>query len=197
MHPESVAERAKAYIEMVLLHTTNQPPVQRFESNCLVPKWTPPLDGWLMVNVDASIFKNPPRAGVGIVIRDHVGDFKMAFCKVIHTVDDPELAEALAVRCGVLFAKEHNLQQVIVVSDCQNIIKKINSPLQDRSHVGDIVRDVKNLVCDATVSFSFSRRGCNEAAHVMARIADQFSEQVWCNDAPDAIRAIFCNDKLN
>jgi hypothetical protein len=121
----------------------------------------------------------------------------MAFCKMIHTVDDPELAEALAVRCAVLFAQEHNLQQVIVASDCQNIIKKINSPLQDRSQVGVIVRDVKNLVYGAPVSFIFNRRSCNEAAHVMARIAEQFSESVWCNDAPDAIRAILCNDKLN
>lgn len=150
MHPVSVAERAKAYIGMVLLHTTNQPSVQRCESNCF-QKWTPPPDGWLMVNVGAAIFKDPPRAGAGVVIRDHVWDFKLAFCKMIHTVDDPELAEALAVQCGVLFAQEHNLQQVIVASDCQNIIKKINSPLQDRSHVGAIVRDVKNLVYGAPV----------------------------------------------
>jgi len=77
----------------------------------------------------------------------------MAFCKMIHTVDDPELAEVLAVRCAVLFAQEHNLQQVIVASDCQNIIKKINSPLQDRSQVGVIVRDVKNLVYGAPVFY--------------------------------------------
>jgi len=125
------------------------------------------------------------------------GISKWLFCKMIHTVDDPELAEVLAVRCAVLFAQEHNLQQVIVASDCQNIIKKINSPLQDRSQVGVIVRDVKNLVYGAPVSFIFNRRSCNEAAHVMARIAEQFSESVWCNDAPDAIRAILCNDKLN
>lgn len=31
----------------------------------------------------------------------------------------------------------------------------------------------------------------------MARITEQFSESVWCNDAPDEIRAILCNDKLN
>ena len=76
-----------------------------------------------MLNVDAATFKDPSRIGIGGVIRDHLGDFKMAFCKKMHRVEDPELAKILAIRCGVLFAKEQNLQHIIVASDCQNIIK--------------------------------------------------------------------------
>jgi len=64
----------------------------------------------------------------------------------------------------------------------------------DRSEVGAIICDIKNLVREVTFSFMYIRRSCNEAAHVMARLADQFSESVWCNEAPDAIRAILCND---
>ena len=61
-----------------------------------------------------------------------------------------------------------------MASDCQNIIKKIQSPHLDRSHVGAIVCDVKNLVREVSVSFMYIQRSCNEAAHVMARLADQF-----------------------
>ena len=123
LHPHSIAERTKAYIEMVLMHSIKESAPHRCESNCLAPKWTPPPDGWLMLNVDAATFKDPSRIGIGGVIRDHLGDFKMAFCKKMHRVEDPELAEILAIRCGVLFAKERNLQHIIVASDCQNIIK--------------------------------------------------------------------------
>jgi hypothetical protein len=49
------------------------------------------------------------------------------------------------------------------------------------------VCDVKKLVCEASVSFMYISRGCNEAAHVIARLADQFSGSVWCNEAPGAI----------
>jgi hypothetical protein len=56
MRPHSIAERTKAYIEMVLMHSTKQPTPHWCESNCLVPKWTPPSDGWLMFNVDAATF---------------------------------------------------------------------------------------------------------------------------------------------
>jgi hypothetical protein len=149
-----------------------------------------------MLNVDTTTFKDPSRIGIGGVIRDHLGDFKMAFCKKMQRVEDPELAEGLAVRCGVLFAKEQNLQHFIVASNCQNIIKKIQSPHLDRSQVGAIVCDIKNLVHEASVSFMYIQRSYNEAAHVMARLADQFSDSVWCNEASDAIWALLCNGML-
>ena len=97
MHPHYVFERAKAYINMVLLPSTKQPTSHRCPSNSSVPKWMPPLDGWLMINVDASIFKHPPHMGVGAMIRNHAEVFKMAFCKIMNRVEGPELAEALAV----------------------------------------------------------------------------------------------------
>ena len=196
LHPHSIAERTKAYIEMVLMHSIKESAPHRCESNCLAPKWTPPPDGWLMLNVDAATFKDPSRIGIGGVIRDHLGDFKMSFCKKMHRVEDPELAEILAIRCGVLFAKERNLYHIIVASDCQNIIKKIQSPHLDRSHVGAIVCDVKNLVRGVSVSFMYIQRSCNEVAHVMARLVDQFSGSVWCNENPNAIQALLCNDVL-
>ena len=77
-----------------------------------------------MLNVDAATFKDPSRIGIRGVIHDYLEDFKMTFCKKMHRVEDPELAEILAIRCGVLFAKERNLQHIVVASDCQNIIKK-------------------------------------------------------------------------
>uniref|UniRef100_A0A0A9G2Q1 RNase H type-1 domain-containing protein n=1 Tax=Arundo donax TaxID=35708 RepID=A0A0A9G2Q1_ARUDO len=131
---------------MVLLHSKKQPTSHRCESNRSDSKWIPPPDGWVMVNVDAAMFKDPPNAGVGIVIRDHIGGFKAASCN--------DLAEAMAARCGVAFAKEQNFHQVIVASDCLNIIKKIKSPEKDRSHVGAIVQDIKNLTRRSSFSFT-------------------------------------------
>ncbi|XP_039829099.1 uncharacterized protein LOC120690499 isoform X1 [Panicum virgatum] len=112
------------------------------------------------------------RNAVRNVIRDHDGDFKMAFCKVMDRIKDPEMAEAMAVRCAVIFAKEKNLQHIVVASDCHNIIKKLQSQNLDRSEVGAIICDIKNLVREVTFSFMYIRRSCNEAAHVMARLAD-------------------------
>lgn len=67
VHPKIIAEKAKAYAQMALLHLFKPPKSHRCESDCSIPKWTSPSDGWLMINVDAAIFKSPPRMGVGLV----------------------------------------------------------------------------------------------------------------------------------
>ena len=110
---------------------------------------------------------------------------------------DPELAEAIAVRYAVVYAKDMNLQHVIVASDCLNLVRKIKAPGMDRSLVGPIIRDIKKLVRGTSFVFIHVPRGCNEAAHVIARLAHQSAGSMWSNDAPEPIRAILCNDLLN
>jgi hypothetical protein len=41
----------------------------------------------------------------------------------------------------------------------------------DRSLVGPFIRDIKNLVRGISFVFIHVPRGCNEAAHVIARLA--------------------------
>ncbi|PVH33143.1 hypothetical protein PAHAL_9G577400, partial [Panicum hallii] len=148
VHPKIIAEKAKAY-------------------------WTPPPDGWLMINVDAAIFKSPPRMGVGFVARNHKGDFIAAGCQLVKRFDDPELAEAIAIRRAVSFSLENNFQKVVVASDCQNVIKKINSKVYDRSHVGIIIQDT---------------------THVLAKVTDKFDDFVWFNEPSEMIQIILCNE---
>jgi hypothetical protein len=65
----------------------------------------------------------------------------------------------------------------------------------DRSHVGVIIQDVKNLVNgNPFVSFTHICRWCNEAAHLIAKVADQYDGFVWFNEPPEFIRAIICNE---
>ncbi|OEL33411.1 hypothetical protein BAE44_0005566 [Dichanthelium oligosanthes] len=167
------------------------------ECNNSISKWTPPPDGWMMANVDAAIFKDPPCIGMGVVIRDHSGKFISASCKKMHLQVDPELAEAITVRYAVVYAKGLNLQHVIVASDCLNIVSKVKAPAMDRSMVGPITQDIKNLIRGASFVFIHVPRGCNEAAHVIARLAHQNDGLMWCNDAQVSIRAILCNERLN
>lgn len=77
-----------------------------------------------MFNVDAAIFRNHFCMGTRIVVRAHRGAFSAACCQLAHRIEDPELAEAIAVKRAVSFAMEHNLRQIIVASDCQSFTKK-------------------------------------------------------------------------
>jgi hypothetical protein len=87
---------------------------------------------------------------------------------------------------------------VVVASDCQNVIKKINSKVYDKSHIGIIIQDVKTLInANPFISFVHVSRWCNEAAHVLAKVADKFDDFVWFNEPPEMIRTILCNERLS
>jgi hypothetical protein len=121
IHPHRIAEKSKAYIQMLLLH--NAPNVSnRCESNAFIQKWVPPPEDWVKANVDAAIFAHSGKMGVGCVIRDHNGTFLAATSQVIDRVSEPELAEALAVRCTLKFIFEQNWKKVIIASDCLNLV---------------------------------------------------------------------------
>jgi hypothetical protein len=62
MHPNSVAEKALAYIEMIATHFYK--PSHRCEFNSSIPKWSPPPIGSVMINVDVAIFSSTRSMGL-------------------------------------------------------------------------------------------------------------------------------------
>ena len=161
-------------------------------------RWDPPPRGWVMVNVDV-IFHKTNRMGLGIVIRDHKGDFLAACRQGIDRIINPELAEAIAFRRAILFASELSYNRAIVATDCLSLIRKLQSQDMDRSHTGIITQDIKKAAHVSSVVFSFIHvsRCCNEVAHVLARSTDQISELVWLHVAPEFLWPSLCNDRLN
>ena len=85
---------------------------------------------------------------------------------------------------------------IIIASDCESLIKKLQSRVTDRSNIGIIIEDIKKVVCTSTVAFSFIHvnRCCNKAAHVLARSADRLSESVWLHVPPEFLWSTLCND---
>jgi hypothetical protein len=82
----------------------------------------------------------------------------------------PEAAEALAVRQAMEITRENGIQKIVLASDCQSLILKIQAPLPDRSEVGSLVGDIKRLSLSfLSCSFVHVGRLCNIAAHKLAR----------------------------
>ena len=198
MHPFGIVEKLTAYVDMVLLHLYNPVVPNRCDSH-KSKRWDPPHGGWVMVNVDAAIFHKTNRMGLGIVIRDHKGDFLAACRQGIDRITNPELAEAIAFRQAILFASELSYNRAIVATDCLSLIRKLQSEAMDRSHTGIIIQDIKKAVYVSSVVFSFIHvsRSCNEVAHVLARSTDQISELVWFHVAPEFLWSSLCNDRLS
>jgi hypothetical protein len=85
------------------------------------------------VNVDAAIFTSSKQMGAGIVIRDHMGLCLAACGERSDNVTMLEMAEALAIRRVIVFAREEGFSDIILASDCLSAIQHINSSVTDRS----------------------------------------------------------------
>jgi hypothetical protein len=103
-HPNSISMQINSYIEMILKHLF-KPPTIRIREPSSVPVWVSQQEGVVVINVDAALFKDTARMGVGVVIRDHRGEFLSACNQVLDEVTLPEIAEALVIRCAVTLAR--------------------------------------------------------------------------------------------
>jgi hypothetical protein len=105
-HPRALAEQIKAYTDMIELHLRKPASSNRCESSISEDKWTPPPADKVLVNVDAALFSSTKRMGVGVVIRNHIGECLAACSELIQDVTTPELAEALAIRRALALTRE-------------------------------------------------------------------------------------------
>jgi hypothetical protein len=112
MHPNSVAEKALAYIEMITTHLYK--PSHRCESNSSIPI------GSVMINVDAAIFSSTWSMGIGVVIRDHMGQSLTACSERHEGIRTPEIA--IALRRAIILAKDEGVNKVVIQSDCLSVV---------------------------------------------------------------------------
>jgi ribonuclease HI len=149
------------------------------------------------VNVDAAIFSSSRQMGAGIVARDHTGSYLVACGERSDDVMMPELAEALAIRRAVFFAREEGFSKIIVASDCLSVIQRIKSSMTDRSEYGPVIEDIKfSSKLFVSLEFRHVLRVLNVAAHNLAGRCVSSVNYVWRGAPPVCIREALCNDLL-
>ena len=165
--PHRVALKIYVYVELVMLHLCKTGTRHSREtSSSFSGRWCPPRPCSVLVNVDAAIFSNLHKVGVGILIRNHNGDCSVACTEPLNGIVSPELAESWALRSAVSLARDEGFASVVFASDCLSLIQRINSSTNDRSEVGAVVTDIKLLAAGfSSVSFCHVKRSSNVAAH--------------------------------
>ena len=93
----------------------------------------------------------------------------MALAHSQPNVQNPELAEALAVRDAISFIQEEGLHQVVIATDCLSVVQRCRSSSLDRSGCAPVIEDIKSLLRDLSfVTLIHVRRNQNTAAHCLA-----------------------------
>ena len=98
----------------------------------------------------------------------------------------------------VEFATDAGFTKLVIEGDNSNVMKALSSSLADRSLLGNVVDDVRHLVCGMQwVSFSCIRRGGNRVAHALSQHARNISEDVfWMEDSPPLALTALYHDSL-
>ena len=148
--------------------------------------WRPPDAGWVKINTDAAISAPFSTGGAGGVARSHVA-FLGAWCKPLDGVTDPMIAETLAVREGVLFARLRGYSHVVVESDCLEVVNLCTLRGNSRSIASPIIQEIGELA-GTFVSFSIRHVGrvLNVPAHLCAKRASTLAgTESWLGESPD------------
>ncbi|XP_019156795.1 PREDICTED: uncharacterized protein LOC109153341 [Ipomoea nil] len=153
--------------------------------------WEPPNSGKLKCNVDAALFTSG--AGFGAVVRDHMGRFVAARGGRFDGIQDPFMAETIAVREALSWLKTLHHRSFIIESDCLNFCNAFNSCFSEFSYVGTIIAQCRVLASDiGDVTVCHIRRSSNHVAHALARATGSMSgSQVWENIPPACISKLF------
>ena len=151
-------------------------------------RWAPPPQGTLKLNTDVSVLPNFEFIGVGGVIRDSSGAVFGAFAERIPGTYGISMGECLAMRAGLIFARESGLRVGLVECDAVNAVRAVQGKslsLLERTVVDDI-----NFLMDCAGGGScqyVSRKG-NEVAHALAKLAfKNESDCFWLEEVPPSV----------
>lgn len=158
--------------------------------------WMKPDFGWVKLNFDGCCKGNPGSSGGGGIIRDHNGNFLIAYAD-FYGYSNNNMAEAKSLAQGLNICLEEGYSSVIIESDSQVIIDMINNkmkiPWQMQQIISNIINSSKNLNC----SFVHIYREGNMAADCLANIGERSKMFMTFNNAnslPNMVKAFITMD---
>ncbi|KAL5785269.1 hypothetical protein ACOSQ2_007661 [Xanthoceras sorbifolium] len=155
------------------------------KSQCSLP---PPL-GELKLNTDAAVHPFSNQIGLGAIIHDEFGLVVAALFKPFVSSFSTETGDYLALREGLLLAK--NLGMVVhrVELDTANVISGINSVDDSLEVAGLIISDVQSFCSEVGVVNCYAiPRNRNKVAHSLASPAcSSFEESLRLDKRPSCV----------
>lgn len=134
-------------------------------------RWQPPSYGIIKINVDAAVCEGTNFIGIGVVARDDSGVVLGAMARCMIGSFTPHIAECMAVREGVWFARAGGFPRWVVETDAINVARAVFSPssLSVEANVLEDIHELLSFERGGNVSYG-SRKG-NAVAHFLVRYA--------------------------
>ncbi|KAM5577974.1 hypothetical protein ABKV19_008339 [Rosa sericea] len=152
-------------------------------------RWKPAENGAFKLNVDAAFLSNQIRGGLGGVLPNAFGKFVAAFATPIAHTASPKQCELYAISAGLDLLASLHIQNVVVESDCIEVIAEALCPDHSLLANGGLVDDIKRAVRNIpSVQIQYAPRSCNMVAHRLAGIGFEAQfRTVWLDHMPSCI----------
>ncbi|XP_075662878.1 uncharacterized protein LOC142632325 [Castanea sativa] len=153
-----------------------------------VSKWEPPAFPFYKVNVDGAVFvfKEQKKAGVGVVIQDHVGNFIAGLSKKFRCPLGAIEVEAKAFESGLESVKDMGIQDFVLKGDSLNIVHALSGNSHAASTIAALIYEMQVTSFEfQNVLFSHVRRNSNISTHQLAKhTVGIFDFSVWIEESP-------------
>jgi ribonuclease HI len=161
--------------------------------------WTPPQADELKLNVDGAFMVQTKQAGAGTILHRSDGSVVFSACRVLWRCSSALEAELMACLEGIRLATDMGHQQIVVETDCQELVLIATNEERNGSPLGHLIEDLRLLLASAhIVGFNKIPRVCNIASHELARFGMVNSRsQVWLGSVPCELRETISKDCNN
>ncbi|KAK0585459.1 hypothetical protein LWI29_028823 [Acer saccharum] len=136
------------------------------------------------------------KVGVGIIIRNHLGEVLASCAQPILAALSPALAEATAILRGFIFASESGILPCTMESDAQVVVKLINNDNVPLSDIGIIIKDITSFMdAHPGCKVVFAPRQANSAAHGLAKLGLSLDNALfWIEETPSCVAPFVLGD---
>jgi hypothetical protein len=148
--------------------------------------WRPPEEDVVKINTDGGLSLDTRKAGAGGVARSHLS-YLGACSKPYDGISNSLIAETLALRDGVIFAKLRGFPKVVMETDCLEVVNLWNTRHESRSIVAPLLQEIGGLVLSfSSFSVQHVMRSANHSAHLCAKLACTLMvTSSWIDYTPD------------
>ncbi|CAL9026169.1 unnamed protein product [Prunus brigantina] len=160
--------------------------------------WLPPISSYVKINTDGSWKSGSTMAGVGVIIRKIAGSCIGGLAAQVRA-QSPLMAEVLALKHGLLRAKELNLVNVVVESDSQVAINSVQRDVSSSNwELYPILKDIRFLKASFTnLNWAWVPREANRSADAVASLARKgMCLESWLVRPPSSLVHILSRDGL-
>ena len=98
------------------------------------------------VNYDGAHFAEEEAAGIGVVVRNELGQVMASLAKKFVMPPIVEILKAMAARRAMILMEELGLRKAIFEGDSETVVKALTGGCPDRSSIGHIVKDCMSLM---------------------------------------------------